>query len=843
MIIHQSIYGEVDRAWALIRTSQADNTFAKNIALKTDLQEQTIGTVWQPSIRGFLIDDCFLILKTFEDNTKGVRRGRKFSHVLMLNASDISKLNSIKPLFDFLTKTVDKDLQLNPIDFEIPESKQDQQKIVDTRLQKMIYGYIQIKEYRNKILWMGQNSFETAVDELWKLLTLPERRTFTFGVTFNNDPKDNQGINLFAVPDSVANRFIKTENFVVNKNEVFKPLSLLEKILQGDEEAIVRIQNFEKVSQCNQLSRAEINIVEKGIDTFEQVDSISDLKKLNTLSHLIAKYSPEESSGADFKKKLLKRIIKQLDNTTYRELSILRIFKVSSFYNSQKMLEEYLRGFIQKKIFSIKGTKADLIDFFEKLNTESDNWWDLVMVDELQAFISNINSKKVKIIFKWIIEIPNLLQRLSTFLDPSHDVEDLFINCLPAKINKQLWDEISSLCLEKSWFKFYALLLIKKYTMEQSLTELLKVDVDENYYFGINVIIDKKTPKSIVDYTVVKGDIRMVKICGQLCHEYPTLLQNLDPFNENWQQIWIEAINCGNLVIEGINNPQDIVFALLDGLLEQKQIPEFLILKISESEFGSLINYSNYNQLWKLIDGPIKKNFLYKTSTALLEELSKNPSFSIPNDPVLEEYISGKGISDYLYYNRNNIKSVIPLFERFTHLSDLNLEDYLKNYSSNIDAINAKQLGQLIMKRRFDYSASVIYKKTSRHNNWRFALAECHPVLDLYTRGKIAFFGLIDKVHITTDEWWDAVHDVLTDLYSNGNSLSTIWKKSGGKESDLLIVGSSADVWSDILLKLKYKKVKNVTMNDLLTEVNKQYGDNKNFEILYKLRLTYIKAK
>lgn len=84
VIVHQSICGEVDKGWGLIRTTLSDVNIAKDIAFKTDLQEQTSGINWSPAIRGFSEGDYFLIMKTFEDTSPEVRRGRKFSHVLMV---------------------------------------------------------------------------------------------------------------------------------------------------------------------------------------------------------------------------------------------------------------------------------------------------------------------------------------------------------------------------------------------------------------------------------------------------------------------------------------------------------------------------------------------------------------------------------------------------------------------------------------------------------------------------------------------------------------------------------------------------------------------------------------
>jgi len=93
VIIHQSICGEVDKAWGLIKTTLPDVNIAKNIAFRTDLQDQTSGVNWEPAIRGFSEGDYFLIMKTFEDTALDVRRGRKYSHVLMIPKEKIIKID------------------------------------------------------------------------------------------------------------------------------------------------------------------------------------------------------------------------------------------------------------------------------------------------------------------------------------------------------------------------------------------------------------------------------------------------------------------------------------------------------------------------------------------------------------------------------------------------------------------------------------------------------------------------------------------------------------------------------------------------------------------------------
>ncbi|KGO94679.1 effector-associated domain EAD1-containing protein [Flavobacterium subsaxonicum] len=112
----------------------------------------------------------------------------------------------------------------------------------------------------------------------------------------------------------------------------------------------------------------------------------------------------------------------------------------------------------------------------------------------------------------------------------------------------------------------------------------------------------------------------------------------------------------------------------------------------------------------------------------------------------------------------------------------------------------------------------------------------------MFTKGILALSGILNSVNITTDQWWQSTEDLIVELYPNGTSLTTIWKKAGGKESDLLTKSTANEIWSDALYKMRKNQPKNMTMNKLLKEIEKQYGDNQKFKIIYDLRKNYIKT-
>lgn len=842
-LVHQSICGEVNKAWGLIKTTMPDINLAKNIAFRADLQDQTGGVMWVPAIRGFFEGEYFLIMKTFEDLSPEVRRGRKFSHVLIILKKDILGIEDIGQIINLLPDKIEKDVVLKSIQVEY-KNKVDPDLISSTfqgRFSKLINGYVNVKNYKNTLIWIGQENFSLAVIELWKRLIEQERQSFQFGISFNNDDKIVEGINLVSVPESVQSKFLRSDFCIIAKNDNHKPVELIEQLLIGDSSVKQRIENFEKVIGSNSLSRDDINFVAKGLDTFEKMEDVVDIKRLNTLSHIIAKFAPADDQGNDFKQKLLVKIIQLIDAGQFSDIVILKNFRTESYQNSTVLLSEALTKWIRKNIFSIRKTSNDLKLFFDNLKSNNLNWWDKLIEIELRLYLKTISVSKVVVVYMWLMESPLLLSKIVGFISQSKESESCFIEKLPKNLSQLIFEELKVFSLNNGWLRLYAQNLNFQLELHYALTELLKVDKDSSHFDAIDIIVKGKNEGSIIDYAVRNGDMRMIKIAGKICSKSPKNLNKLKILDANWQKIWLEAILTGNEIETGLKEPDKEISKLFDSLILGANISEELIDKISQSEHGNILFYPNRSELWKKISDNAKNNFLTKTSAALLNQLSLNSNTVIPDDVFIINHISQKGVWDFLFFNRNNIKSVIPIFDKL-NLQDINLKDYLSNYTGHINAVEATQLGKLIAVKRFSSSAYIINSKASKRNNWKFALAECHYLLDFITKAALVISGTISSVNIPTDEWWQSTEELIVELYPNGTALTTIWKKAGGKESDLLTKSTANEIWSDALYKVRRNQLKKITMNKLLKEIEKQYGDNKKFKIIYGLRKNYIKT-
>src|SRR5204862_1723844 len=101
------------------------------------------------------------------------------------------------------------------------------------------------------------------------------------------------------------------------------------------------------------------------------------------------------------------------------------------------------------------------------------------------------------------------------------------------------------------------------------------------------------------------------------------------------------------------------------------------------------------------------------------------------------------------------------IFSRFDSIPENYVEVYLRNYQGEITVIEATQLGRLVYERQFGNATNVIYSKSTKHNNWRYALAECHYLLGFFEKAGLAFSGILSSVNITSDQWWQSAEEII----------------------------------------------------------------------------------
>jgi hypothetical protein len=841
IIIHQSLCGENSKkAWDLLQTTMPDISIARSIAFNTNLQDQAGGVAWKPSIRGFMQDDFFLLMKTFPDKSPDVRAGRAFSHVLLISKKDIDSIADIGSLFKYLPNEIDKSISIAPIKFNPKELSE----IVlpngfQERFNKAIHGFKKADDFKNTIIWVGEENFEQAVIKFWQVLSLSEKETLNFGIYFNVVAIPEGKLNFITTPENVESKFFKGGFCLIRRNDTHTLTDISEQFLAGDISAGQRIKLFRDILETKHLSRTDIDKIAIVIKTFEEIDSTEDLKKLNTLSHIIAEYSPDEKKGVAFKEKLVDKISKLIENGDVTDIPLIKQFNLKSFRDSENKLVIAVNKWLDNNLFSVPKTKrADFTTLFRQLSESTSNWWTQLIGDRIKTFLIKINSESATVVFNWLQSDIETLKIIHSSIDGTKESERHFISQLPTNYDKSKFATLKEFAVKRSWYNFHSTLLIQEYPFELAIAEQLKVDTDNDSLDGIEIILNGVKPKAIIDFTVSNGDKRLIDIAGKLCHADSSELEKIDFTNAHWQQVWLKSIANGNKILDGFKEPQKKIYKLFDLIIDGHTINPQLLEKISDTEYGNVLNYQKRESLWSKFPSTLQIKFLAKTASALLESLSKDSTVEIPIDRILSDYIVKHAIGDFLYYNRSNIKSAIPIFNKFNQLSENNLRDYINNYSGNIDIVDATQLGKLVYSKKYSNVANVIYGKSNSYNNWKVALNECYLLLGGLTQMSIAWTGLIKDVKITEDQWWNALTEIACKLYGGGPKENKIWTEADGEEYDLLTIGTGKELWIAALRKLRNGGCQGITIDKLLKKMMKEHKRNEELKTI-----NYLKSK
>ncbi|SFT96465.1 hypothetical protein SAMN04489724_3014 [Algoriphagus locisalis] len=840
--IHQAICGEKNKSWDLLKTTLEDSNQSKNIALKTDIQDTAGGQKWLPTIRGFGYGEYFLVMRSFLD-VGDVRPGRAFSHVLILAFKDMLKISNLLGLFDLIPNQISKDADLQPIvlDESFLLAEIDSESYTEpfrNRFSKLIYGYIQLLEYKNTLLWVGDTDYELAVAELWKRLTDEERSKFEFGIYFNPVAIPKNKLNLITIASKNTSRFLNSGFLLVDVGDKIELTGIAERLLMGEKNLNAGVEEFAKAIGVRDFERQDWNTMSIGLKTFENFQNVFDFKKLKTFAHIVSKFSPSPKNGASFKRQIVDRLALVLKDAPADEVALFNQIDTKPFSSAKASWKESFSTWLEVNIFitgKVSNENIRILSALEKPNAKG--WWHETLQNKVEGFFS-LDDFDASIVYDWIEAEPKIFTLIKQFIKKEN--ESAFGNVLHNKLKPSTIQLLKTYAKENNWYVLYAKILLLEFSVSEALVEQLKIDKNTSSLKGITEILKDCSGKEIVRLALLNKDTRLLSLAATHCKSDPAILNSIDlalPFS---QQVWMEAIWLGNGLDTGFLKFKAVTHKLFDMLITGNAVLPDIIEKIGNSKYANISSYKNRAQLWDKLPSASRTRFLKSTSAALLEELSKGKTVSLPEDPVLSKYIFENAINDFFYFNSKNLKSIIPILRKYRNIPNDYLDTYLRNFRERIDGAEAKSLGKLVNERNAFNSASIIYHLSEKNNSWSIALKECYSLLSFGDKAKIFLLNLIPNVKISTNQWWDNAHDIISNYYSNPVSLVRIWTRAGGHESDLVLTVSAKETWEKALAQLKRGEFKSITMNSLLKEINKEYGEVDGFKLLFNIRKSHI---
>ncbi|OXA79060.1 hypothetical protein SAMN05444397_102296 [Flavobacterium aquidurense] len=795
--IHQAIFGEGrDLGHAVLNSSYQTDLITNQISGYTDLVDRpTNGKLQTAIIRGFVVKDNFLLIKSFPDHEG--RPGRVFSHALVLSLENFLKVKDITDLLQFHLKEINKSANLNVIQYtnyiSLPNVLQSERMIVATN------AMINHIDNNNTIAWIENEEYWLWISLIWSKIPDKVKINSRIGAAFNSKFLNVENLNLVYIPEGLKPNWLKeccaiidVENIVVLETSLIRYFNNVENIGSG-----LNILLKELDPTIEEID--DLKILNEYTELYQNLNKKKSFTELLIFCDLVSKYCPEPKIAILGKKKIIDTLASNLLTASYEDILFLQYqtwkgYELTYLEKSLgQSLKKWLNSHIQfgcdiKKISSILTTG---------LTAKLKYWWHDFIYDFITEKLINWHSDYSKILWSCIEKEPSITNVLVPLLNDSAE-KDL-IEELP-KLNKVNGEIVLQTIKNKKWYSLYGIISIELYGSKEAFTKILAIP-DLQHDIVLEKMSSKVHDHQIITDSLALCDDRLTSLATKMIIEKPDLKAKLIVSDNVSQKLWLQSIDMGLNVWKGVSNPNKILFEIMNLLIKNSPFDEVLLSKISSSDFNSLKNFEKRILLWDILPSTCKEQFIEATLFDCLKDIDSNKSNfndleKSLKDTMKSSIIRTKILSSSLF--STSLK--LNLVQICTDFNEIDARLVLTNFKLSPE--NAITLGSIASTKHWRELANSIFNLRHSRNDLAIALKYCYHLLSFWDRLSLPNNDL-HKSSTFIDEFWNALLEKATELYPDGPNQNGLWENSGGQRSDLHITGSGKQIWSYAISHMK----------------------------------------
>ena len=821
MIVHQAMYGDKSGSYGLLKTSLTDTELAKRICNVTDLLDRpSNGLLSQPVFRGFAFDNSYIFIKSFPDTSPGVRSGRVLSHTLIVEQSDLVRLNDLGRLFSHFLSKPEKDPELNAIVIEDGNSGPAEIIHLTSREAAAINGLLDHSSYSNTLVWIGEDGYLPLITQIWSHLSGDLRAKVKLGVAFNPQKVDTQHLNILYVMEEYENIWKTVDYCIIDKESSGTLDSMSSFLIAGYKDKSKPLRDLIGTFGIVPTEIGDFQYLETVVDTYKNLSATIPFNRLIVLCDLISRYSPNQQIAKAEKDKLLKQVIARIEMASAKQILVLKNSEWRGFFNAQQLIGEHIGNWVGKSIFNLEVDESVMNVIAEASNPENKAlWWKKAVTDSLKTALGNWKPTHAIVVWKWFAENHNLIKMVKNLIPDNIQVETDLVGCWP-KPERELSREIQAFAQDRKWLTLHGLSTLQLHSPEESINIQLKIDTDPEHSASLQRMSELINDKEFVEIAVKIGESRLVRIAGDKAARTPPLLGQLDVKNINWRQIWLKAIEHGNKAWDGIKNPIAVLFALFEEVLNGSAVESELLLTLSNSDYNDLSGFKRRAEVWQHLDERVKLGFLGASALGCIKLLSnKNISIDEIENEIRIHLTRTDIIKRAVEDQTINVSTKIQLFEELPALRENEVLMLLNTvrFSSG----ESQRLGKLVLRRHWKRAAGIIAKNISSRVDLKPALTECKSLLGFFEKLKLVFSGDLSE-GVSTVEWWSALTEQCYTKYPNGPADMGLWERAGGKNYDLPTKGTGRDIWVNAISKVR-NGITDVDVQKLIQEMLNDY--------------------
>ena len=773
MRVEQAVYCEIPGRGHGFRASSSDAPIAAAIASKLDLPDAVPPGVlaWSPFVRGFPIDDHYVLARTFLDSSAS-RGGMVLTHALIVSLDDMCEVGSLAALFGSLAPSI-TDCPGSMATLEIDTASSIYAPAAD------LIGTANALTAQElaPVVRLGVAGFEYLVDSLWRNLWPALRRTFAFRLSFGpNDVVEQPTPALVCTPEQLQARWTKHR---IVKPDDQTPDCESAGVLCGQREVQPILALAEdlglEIHTLRELSRLErLHTLLSGGENFD--DLLAAIRLADGLS-----YQP--TLGASIKDNLIGRFTALIPGASCKQLLPMRNLALFGFANTRLMWSavEYL-------VSNIGFAPADDSDLMAMVAASVDEG--LALPPWRSAVTAGISSAARR-------DKPDIFRAIWRWAERSHVAFAAAVGSLPADaaVEQRLTAEVPRTLhgntpaallaplLKKRWLTAYGAVMASTLPPVDATGQQLKVDKDPDHSAGLRSALRYASPPQTLECALVHKDLRLVGLCADLAAAHPQILSNIRCDDITEQMVWGAAIGKNSSLWNAPSNAIGVRDTVLAKLAEARPVDTGLLEALAQTPLADLSATPERARLWSLLPASQRDHYLQMTAAGWLELAAKGAVMTPPEAALEQTIMSSSSLQSVLERSsvavdaRISIISALPSFREEVFITWLN--NLLRSIRI-LSHTDSERLGTLLASRRWDRAAKYLSDRLADHRpDLMPGLRLCADLLDFFTR----WMRGISKP--SAAEKWDEFEKEVRELYPSGPDSDEVWSRAGGRNSDL----------------------------------------------------------
>ncbi len=736
---HQAIFGENNNRHSTLYSSLNDKDLLDKLAFSTDRPLST--GHWLPYTSGYTIEKYYVLLRIAPDKRLlSTRGGWCIAHALIFHEHELSHWNNLMQLISLLPETPIRQETLSPL--HLTENEIDN---VATPLAFSQFVSLLVKSKRAKktLVWVGNDGHLEAIHSLWRNLWVSARTDISFTSSYRPHDVDSH-FTLVSTPIEYVDQW--REYNVIKDSEIHQPSSNIERLLLGQGN-IQELESFMHEADIKRVPLSKVGLIHQAYEYYTRPDWESSLQIVRPLARLMAEIAPDPESNINLKTKIITQLQSLTIHGTVDDILALRNFNVAAFRGSDSLLASTIKTWGTHYFASLQMKHAsDISRLLEGRPSADRKYWNGSVNQILQSVLMTPSSWKnttAGIIWKIWIEKPSLVTETASFFGNEPSVEGYLVSTCPPKIAAALGKVICVVAANRSWLRLHAAALAGYADIHIAFEQQIQIDTHPEYSDGIRELAmryaNAGSAQTMLELLMHTRDKRSSLVAGQLCAQYPSLLQTLDLSYPTSVDIWLKAIDYEEALLDSSAASSKVVYQLLDAWLSGKQVRRSILERIGRSQRSDLTEYPRRSETW----GPLKRisytladSYLFSTAKGWLSRFKNGEN----RERVLEEPLANaiKQSSDFRELLASSTPGTIPialhLFTRLrNHLGSWAFEDWFleKQLQRKVTSEDAALVGKFIADNRWEWTAQKLARYIERNptSNWIFTLDECQHLL------------------------------------------------------------------------------------------------------------------